>query len=76
MNRRRLYGSHAWSADRRSWGLPFDAGSGALNLTTGPAYALLGAMPMVMITGQKGVPAQAGSLSGLGYRLDDDTADL
>src|SRR5271155_4614599 len=30
-------------------------GPGGLNLTTGPAYALLGAMPMVMITGQKGV---------------------
>jgi acetolactate synthase I/II/III large subunit len=30
-------------------------GPGALNLTTGGAYALLGAMPMVMITGQKGV---------------------
>ena len=30
-------------------------GPGALNLTTGAAYALLGAMPMVMITGQKGV---------------------
>src|ERR1700753_573034 len=28
---------------------------GALNLTTGAAYALLGAMPMIMITGQKGV---------------------
>src|SRR5205085_5590714 len=28
---------------------------GALNLTTGAAYALLGAMPMVMITGQKGI---------------------
>ena len=27
----------------------------ALNLATGAAYALLGAMPMVMITGQKGV---------------------
>ena len=26
-----------------------------LNLTTGAAFALLGAMPMVMITGQKGV---------------------
>ena len=32
-----------------------DVGPGALNLTTGAAYALLGAMPMVMITGQKGV---------------------
>ena len=30
-------------------------GPGALNLTTGAAYARLGAMPMVMITGQKGV---------------------
>jgi acetolactate synthase I/II/III large subunit len=28
-------------------------GPGALNLTTGAAYALLGAMPMVMITGQR-----------------------
>jgi len=30
-------------------------GPGALNLVTGAAYASLGAMPMVMITGQKGV---------------------
>src|SRR3982750_4805670 len=30
-------------------------GPGALNLTTSAAYALLGAMPMVMITGQKGI---------------------
>jgi acetolactate synthase-1/2/3 large subunit len=30
-------------------------GPGALNLTTGAAYAYLGAMPMVMITGQKGI---------------------
>jgi acetolactate synthase-1/2/3 large subunit len=30
-------------------------GPGALNLATGAAYALLGAMPMVMITGQKGI---------------------
>ena len=30
-------------------------GPGALNLSTGAAYALLGAMPMVMITGQKGI---------------------
>src|ERR1700753_2100117 len=30
-------------------------GPGALNLTTAAAYALLGAMPMVMLTGQKGV---------------------
>jgi acetolactate synthase-1/2/3 large subunit len=30
-------------------------GPGALNLTTGAAHAHLGAMPMVMITGQKGI---------------------
>jgi acetolactate synthase-1/2/3 large subunit len=30
-------------------------GPGALNLSTGAAYALLGAMPIVMITGQKGI---------------------
>jgi acetolactate synthase I/II/III large subunit len=30
-------------------------GPGALNLSTGAAYAQLGAMPMVMLTGQKGV---------------------
>ncbi|ADV14347.1 acetolactate synthase large subunit [Mesorhizobium ciceri] len=30
-------------------------GPGALNLSTGSAYALLGAMPMIMITGQKGI---------------------
>src|SRR5438132_9092321 len=30
-------------------------GPGALNLTTGAAYALLGAMPLIMITGQKGI---------------------
>lgn len=30
-------------------------GPGALNLTTGAAYAHLGAMPMIMLTGQKGV---------------------
>jgi acetolactate synthase-1/2/3 large subunit len=30
-------------------------GPGALNLTTGAAYAHLGAMPMVMVTGQKAI---------------------
>src|ERR1700757_5162678 len=30
-------------------------GPGALTLATGAAYALLGAMPMVLITGQKGI---------------------
>src|SRR6186997_3552697 len=30
-------------------------GPGALNLTTGAAYALLGAMPMIMLAGQKGI---------------------
>jgi acetolactate synthase I/II/III large subunit len=30
-------------------------GPGALNFSTGAAYALLGAMPMILITGQKGI---------------------
>src|SRR5438067_6608310 len=30
-------------------------GPGALNFCTGAGYALLGAMPMIMITGQKGI---------------------
>src|ERR1700759_753498 len=30
-------------------------GPGALNFTTGAAYGLLGAMPMILITGQKGI---------------------
>ncbi|MDQ0561714.1 acetolactate synthase-1/2/3 large subunit [Rhizobium mesoamericanum] len=30
-------------------------GPGALNFSTGAAYALLGAMPLILITGQKGV---------------------
>jgi acetolactate synthase-1/2/3 large subunit len=30
-------------------------GPGALNFCTGAAYALLGAMPMILITGQKGI---------------------
>jgi acetolactate synthase-1/2/3 large subunit len=30
-------------------------GPGALNMTTGAAHALLGAMPMILITGQKGI---------------------
>src|SRR5207253_2432610 len=30
-------------------------GPGALNLATGAAYAHLGAMPMIMITGQKAI---------------------
>lgn len=30
-------------------------GPGALNLTTGAAYGLLGGMPMILLTGQKGI---------------------
>src|SRR6202045_2355839 len=30
-------------------------GPGALNLCTGAAFALLGAMPMILLTGQKGI---------------------
>jgi acetolactate synthase I/II/III large subunit len=33
-------------------------GPGALNFSTGAAYALLGAMPLVLITGQKGILRQ------------------
>ena len=51
-------------------------GPGALNLTTGAAYALLGAMPMVMITGQKGIlEPQTGGFSGRRHRFGDDAAD-
>src|SRR3984893_8882862 len=39
----------------RAGGCLSTLGPGALNLTTGAAYALLGAMPMIMITGQKGI---------------------
>jgi len=35
-------------------------GPGALNLATGAAFALLGAMPMIMITGQKGKQTPTG----------------
>ena len=39
-------------------------GPGALNFSTGAAYAHLGAMPMIMITGQKAImTAKAGALS-------------
>src|SRR5436190_24202265 len=34
-------------------------GPGALNLATGAAYAHLGAMPMVLITGQKAIKTAA-----------------
>ena len=51
-------------------------GPGALNLTTGAAYALLGAMPMIMITGQKGILVlEASALSDRGCRRDDEAAD-
>ena len=50
-------------------------GPGALNLTTGAAYALLGAMPMVMITGQKGILSrEAGGLSDRRHRRGHDAA--
>ena len=50
-------------------------GPGALNLTTGAAHALLGAMPMVMITGQKGISSRGRPVPGRGCRLDHDAAD-
>jgi len=49
----RLHGGHLRASHRTRGRLPDDAGSGALNLTTAAAYAHLGAMPMVMITGQR-----------------------
>src|SRR6195952_3616946 len=47
-------------------------GPGALNLTTGAAYALLGAMPMVMITGQKGVLSRKQA----GFQMVDTIATM
>ena len=50
-------------------------GPGALNFTTAAAYALLGAMPMVMITGQKGILSAAGAASRWSTRCRDAPAD-
>src|SRR3984885_14509419 len=47
-------------------------GPGALNLATGAAYALLGAMPMVMITGQKGVLSRKQA----GFQIVDTVAAM
>src|SRR5712671_4517475 len=47
-------------------------GPGALNLTTGAAYAHLGAMPMVMITGQKGVLSRKQA----GFQIIDTVAAM
>ena len=50
-------------------------GPGALNLTTGAAFAHLGAMPMLMITGQKPIrKRQAGTLPDRRHRHDDAAA--
>src|SRR3954447_24619256 len=51
----RLHGGHIRATDRPRRRLPDDLGAGALNLSTSAAYAHLGAMPMVMITGQKAI---------------------
>ena len=51
-------------------------GPGALNLVTGAAYAHLGAMPMVLITGQKAIMSGApGALPDRRHRRDDEAAD-
>ena len=47
-------------------------GPGALNLSTGAAYALLGGMPMVMITGQKGILSAAQAR----FQIVDTVADV
>ena len=50
-------------------------GPGALNLTTGAAHALLGAMPMVIITwSERDFEPEAGTVPGRGCRLDDHEA--
>ena len=50
-------------------------GPGALNLTTAAAYAHLGAMPMVMITGQKAIRRQPpGALPNRRHRRDHAAA--
>ena len=47
-------------------------GPGALNFTTGAAYAYLGAMPMIMITGQKAIKTRAaGALPDRRHRRRD-----
>ncbi|WP_338663106.1 acetolactate synthase large subunit [Pararoseomonas sp. SCSIO 73927] len=47
-------------------------GPGALNLVTGAAYAQLGAMPMVMITGQKGIMSSRQA----GFQIVDTVAAM
>ena len=50
-------------------------GPGALNFTNGAAYALLGAMPMIMITGQKGILSQARAFPSCRHCLDYGALD-
>jgi acetolactate synthase-1/2/3 large subunit len=52
---RGLHGRHARPAHRQARRLHATLGPGALNFSTGAAYAHLGAMPMIMITGQKAI---------------------
>jgi acetolactate synthase-1/2/3 large subunit len=47
-------------------------GPGALNLVTGAAYAHLGAMPMMMITGQKGIRSSRQA----GFQIVDTVATM
>ncbi|MDO9709315.1 acetolactate synthase large subunit [Paracraurococcus lichenis] len=47
-------------------------GPGALNLVTGAAYAHLGAMPMVMLTGQKGIKGSRQA----GFQMVDTVAAM
>src|SRR5919206_762417 len=47
-------------------------GPGALNLVTGAAYAHLGAMPMVMLTGQKGIKSSRQA----GFQMVDTVATM
>jgi acetolactate synthase-1/2/3 large subunit len=52
---RGIYGRYARASDGQPGVCLSTLGPGALNFTTGAAHALLGAMPMVMITGQKAI---------------------
>ena len=72
-----LHGGHLRAAHRQARASALTTlGPGALNLVTGAAYALLGAMPMVMITGQKAIhESRAGALPDRRHRRDDAAAD-
>ena len=71
-----FHGGDPWAAHRQARRLHHDARPRRAQSTTGAAYALLGAMPMVMITGQKGIlTAQQARLPDRRHRRRDEAAD-